>query len=208
MINSNWQGEVAFYELFFGTPLAYWFLVVLWEHGLRRRLPEWRYLLLTYLAASFFIVNHYFQHAPFYQALLFGYTGVFLLVYYYFAVRPSEGGVLWKSLAVASSILFTIAFILFENIARYGVAQGCNGILVYVRRSSGLHSPFRVASAGESEQDLKHVHPIGRHIADWPRRRTWPLGKSSHQTLQPSERALSDDGSTSGATTTRYPWNW
>ena len=126
MIDSSWQGDVEFYELFFGTPLAYWFLVVLWEKGLRRALPEWHYVLLTYLGASFFLINHYFQYADFYRTLLFGYTGVFLLVYFFLSVKPTSGGVLWKSLALASSVLFTIAFIVFENIARYGVAQGCN----------------------------------------------------------------------------------
>ena len=126
MIDPAWQGKVLFYELFFGTPLAYWFLVVMWEWVLRERLEEWRYLLLTYLAASFFIVNHYFQFAPFYGPLLSSYSGVFFLVYFFFAVRPADRSILWKVGAMATSILFTIAYILFETIARYGVEQGCN----------------------------------------------------------------------------------
>ncbi|MCK6371169.1 MAG: hypothetical protein L6Q83_07560, partial [Gammaproteobacteria bacterium] len=70
MIDDAWQGAVQFWELLFGTWLVYVFLVLLFEKALRQALDEWRYVLLTFIGASFFWVNHYFQHAPFYLWLL------------------------------------------------------------------------------------------------------------------------------------------
>ena len=70
MIDSAWEGKVQFYELVFGTWLAYAFLVLMWERALKAKKPEWIYALITFLGASFFWVNHYFQHAPFYPWLL------------------------------------------------------------------------------------------------------------------------------------------
>ena len=126
MIDPAWEGKVLFYELFFGTPLSYWFLVIMWEKLLREPLEEWRYAMLTYLAASFYIVNHYFQFAPFYGPMLWSYAGLYVVIYFWLAVKPAARTVVWKVLASLSAVVFTIAFILFENIARFGVAQGCS----------------------------------------------------------------------------------
>ena len=126
MIDPAWQGKVLFYELFFGTPFAYGWLVLIWEKLLREPLAEWRYVLLTYLGASFFIINHYFQLAPFYSALLNSYTVVFMIAYFFLAVAPARRSPWWKVGAFLSSVLFTVGFISFENIARYGVARGWN----------------------------------------------------------------------------------
>ena len=87
MIDSAWQGDVQFYELVFGTWLIYIFLVLLWERVLGERLQEWCYVMITFLGASFFWVNHYFQHAPFYPYLLNGYALAFVATYWNIAVR-------------------------------------------------------------------------------------------------------------------------
>jgi len=121
MIDSAWEGTVQFYELVFGTWLTYAFLVLMWERALKAKKPEWVYALITFLGASFFWVNHYFQHAPFYTWLLNGYTLIFLIIYYAACVRSENRSVAWKVAATLSAIAFTIAFIVFENIARYFV---------------------------------------------------------------------------------------
>ena len=89
--------------------------------ALKAKKPEWVYALITFLGASFFWVNHYFQHAPFYIWLLNGYTLVFIVIYYTTCVRNESRSVSWKVMATLSAIAFTIAFIAFENIARYFV---------------------------------------------------------------------------------------
>ena len=52
--DAAWGGPIRFYELIFGTWLAYAVLVLMWEKLLRVRLPEWQYMLLIVIAASFF----------------------------------------------------------------------------------------------------------------------------------------------------------
>lgn len=121
MIDPAWEGKVQFYELVFGTWLTYAFLVLVWERVLRATKPEWIYALITFLGASFFWVNHYFQYAPFYAWLLNGYTLVFLVVYYALCVRGENRPVGWKVAAMLSAVAFTVAFIGFENIARHFV---------------------------------------------------------------------------------------
>jgi hypothetical protein len=123
VIDPAWKGDVAFYELVYGTWLVYGFLVLMWERGLRVRLPEWQYVLVTFLGASFFWVNHYFQNAPFYRALLNGYTAVFLVVYFLLCVRPQRRSKLWMAGATLTGLVFTVAFILFEHIPRIGVSR-------------------------------------------------------------------------------------
>lgn len=123
MIDPAWEGKVQFYELVFGTWLAYAFLVLMWERLLRATKPEWIYALITFLGASFFWVNHYFQYAPFYPWLLNGYTLVFLVAYYVLCVRGENRHVGWKIAAMLSAVAFTIVFIGFENIARYFVEE-------------------------------------------------------------------------------------
>jgi hypothetical protein len=123
MIDPAWQGKVNFYELVFGTWLTYGFLVLLWTRILRAPLPEWKYVLITFLGASFYWINHYFQYAPFYFFLLNAYTLVFLILYYRACVHGQIRSVAWKIGAVLSAVAFTVAFILFENIARFGVER-------------------------------------------------------------------------------------
>ena len=126
MIDPAWEGKVQFYELIFGTWLVYGFLVFIWERVLGSRLTEWKYALVTFFGASFFWVNHYFQFAPFYFWLLNGYTLIFLVVYYSLCVRGQPRSRGWKIAATLSAVVFTIAFIIFESIARYAVDSGIN----------------------------------------------------------------------------------
>ena len=86
MINPQWEGAVQFYELLYGTWLAYIFIVFAFERVLRQPLQEWRYVLLNFMGAGAFWVNHYFQGAPFYMSLLNAYTVLFLLTWYLIAL--------------------------------------------------------------------------------------------------------------------------
>ncbi len=61
MIDPRWIGRVTFYELIFGTFLSYFFLILIWEKLLKTQLEEWKYIIITFLGASFFLVNHYFH---------------------------------------------------------------------------------------------------------------------------------------------------
>jgi len=118
LIHDAWQGTVQFWELVFGTWLTYAFLVLLWARVLRTPLEEWRYVMITFLGASFFWVNHYFQHAPFYAWLLYGYTLVVWIAWYSLGVSR-RGSLLWTLAATLAFVPFTVAFILFEQSARY-----------------------------------------------------------------------------------------
>ncbi|MDH3977230.1 MAG: hypothetical protein OEU86_01840 [Gammaproteobacteria bacterium] len=131
MIDPAWEGKVQFYELIWGTWLTYAFMVFMWEKLLRAPKPEWVYTLITFFGASFFWVNHYFQFAPFYFWLLNGYTLVFVIIYFMTCVRGEARSVVWKIGATLTSVVFTIAFILFENIGRWVVddrALGLDGL--------------------------------------------------------------------------------
>lgn len=124
MIDPEWQGAVQFYELIFGTWLVYGFLALMWERILRCPLDEWKYVLITFLGAGAFWINHYFQHAPYYFLTLNIYTVVFITLYYLIAVRGQARSIGWRVAATLSSILFSVAFILFEYISRLVVARG------------------------------------------------------------------------------------
>ena len=123
-IDPAWQGDVTFYELVYGTWLIYIFLVLLWERGLKAPLPEWKYVLITFLGASAFWINHYFQRAPNYFIALNIYSLAFLVTYYLVCVSGRPRSVLWKIAATLTAVVFTVAFIGFEWIARLGVQRG------------------------------------------------------------------------------------
>jgi len=118
MIDDAWQGTVQFWELLFGTWLVYIFLVLMWEKVLRQPLPESSYVLIVFLGASFYWINHYFQHAPFYSWLLNGYTLVVWVAWYAIGVR-GRGSLLWSIAATLCFVVFTVAFIGFEQLGRY-----------------------------------------------------------------------------------------
>lgn len=120
-IDPAWAGTVQCYELFYGSWLAYLFLVLMWERVLRVPLPEWKYLLVLLMGATAFLINHYFQNAPLWIWVLNAYTLLFLVVYYLLCVRGQARSVAWKIVAVFSAVIFTVAYIGFENISRYFV---------------------------------------------------------------------------------------
>jgi hypothetical protein len=121
VVNPAWEGTVQFYELVFGTWLAYGFLTLMWERALGCRLAEWKYVLITFLGASAFWINHYFQNAPFWIWLLNAYAAAFLISYYFIAVRGQPRSKTWQVVATLSAVVFTVAYIAFENISRFTV---------------------------------------------------------------------------------------
>jgi len=123
-IDPAWQGDVKFYELIYGSWLTYIFTIVLFEKVLRAPLEEWRYVMLTFLGAFAFWVNHYFQNASFYMILLNLYSLCFLIAWYFVAVKHQPKGTVWKIAATLCAVIFTLAFIGFEYIARIGVEAG------------------------------------------------------------------------------------
>jgi hypothetical protein len=168
MIDDAWQGAVQFWELLFGTWTVYVFLVLLFEKVLREPLEEWRYVLITFLGASFFWINHYFQNMPFvlcgpfglcaraYLWLLNGYTLVVWIGWYAIAVR-GRGSLLWSIAATLCFVVFTIAFIGFEQVARLAEQRGVHefwimlasyagfAFLIDWRRRAGSRRPARAA---------------------------------------------------------------
>ena len=123
VIDPAWAGKVQFYELLFGAWTVYIFLVLLWEKLLRAPLPEWRYLMLNFLGAGAFWDNHYFQHAPFWLVLLNIYTGIFLVAWWWLGVRGRNRSPGWKIAASLGAIVYTVAFIGFEQLARLAVER-------------------------------------------------------------------------------------
>ena len=77
---------------------------------------------MTFIAASFYMINHYYQEAPFYRTLLYGYTGVYVLVWYFIGVSQMKAKMWVKILTtLITAVISTIAFIMFEHIAQWGV---------------------------------------------------------------------------------------
>ena len=124
MIDNAWAGNVDFYEVLFGVWLAYGFLVLLWEYVFRAPLPEWKYMVLTLFGAGAFLINHYFQYAPFWLTALNTYTLLFFIAWYFLAVRPQQRSVLWQIGATLSAAVFSAAFIGFEMLSRFGFNRG------------------------------------------------------------------------------------
>jgi hypothetical protein len=121
-LEPEWAGKVEFWELLFGTWTAYAFLVWLWEKVLRTPLEEWRYAMITFLGAGAFWINHYYLKAPGWLWMINLYTVFFVYFWWRLAVRGrGNRSAAWKLGATLSSLLFTVAFIAFEQLARYGV---------------------------------------------------------------------------------------
>jgi hypothetical protein len=121
MIDPDWAGRVQFYELVFGTWASYAFLVWMWQGWLKAPLEEWRYAMITFLGAGAFWINHYFQYAPFWVWLINGYTVYFLAAYWLLGIRGQARSAFWKSAALVTALVFTAAFIAFEQLARLAV---------------------------------------------------------------------------------------
>ena len=118
----EWAGRVHFFELVFGTWIFYLFTIFLFQVILKTKLPEWRYQLLTFFSASFFLINHYYQEAPFYRVLLYGYTGVYAVIWYFVGISQMKSKAWLKILlTLVTGTVATFAFITFEHIAQWGV---------------------------------------------------------------------------------------
>ena len=123
-LEPEWAGKVQFYELVFGTWTVYAFLVWFWQSVLKEPLQEWRYAMITFLGASAFWINHYFLKAPAWLVMINVYTVFFVFFYWLLAIRGRpQRSFGWKLLAFASSVLFTVVFIGFEQLARLGVER-------------------------------------------------------------------------------------
>lgn len=118
-----WAGKVQFYELIFGTWISYAFLVFLWQVALRRPLPEWKYVMLTFLGAAAFWINHYFLRAPFWVVAINLYTLAYLGAWWWLGMRGAGRTRAWQIGAVLAAVAYTVVFILAENIARFGVER-------------------------------------------------------------------------------------
>jgi len=90
----------------------------IWKKLFRTDHEGWKYALITLTGGSFFILNHYFFHAPFYSLLARTYAVVFLLIYYFLLIRPAAFSVFRQILAVLSAVLFTLVYIGAEEVAR------------------------------------------------------------------------------------------
>lgn len=123
VIDPAWAGKVQFYELLFGTWTVYIFLVLLWEKVLRAPLDEWRYVLMNFMGAGAFWINHYFQKAPLWMTMLNTYTVIYLLVWWWAGVKGQPRSVAWKVGATLCALVYTAAFIGFEQLSRLGVEQ-------------------------------------------------------------------------------------
>lgn len=120
-IDPAWQGEIQFHELLFGTWVSYICLVWLWEKVLRAPLPEWKYVLLVFFGACAFWINHYFLHAPFWWWLINSYTALYLVAWWYIAMRGQPRSFKWRVGALIGAVAYTIVYIAFEMLARLGV---------------------------------------------------------------------------------------
>jgi hypothetical protein len=123
VIDPAWAGKVQFYELLFGTWTVYIVLVLMWERVLRAPLAEWRYVLLNFMGAGAFWINHYFQKAPLWNVMLNLYTLAFLAVWFWVGVRGQARSVGWRVAALFGGVVYTVAFILLEQLARLGVEK-------------------------------------------------------------------------------------
>ena len=85
MIDKSWEGFRQFYELAFGSWIAYLFLLFVWKKLFKTDHEGWKYALITLVGGSNYIINHYFYYAPFYRPLTHSYTVYFShsLLYYH-----------------------------------------------------------------------------------------------------------------------------
>jgi hypothetical protein len=120
-----WEGKVQFYELVFGTWTVYVFLVWMWQSVLKEPLDEWRYAMITFLGAGAFWINHYFLLAPkpTWLILINLYTVFFLIAWWKIGIAGRGRSAGWKLLALIGAVVFTVAFIAFEQLARAGVEK-------------------------------------------------------------------------------------
>lgn len=117
-VDPAWAGRIQFHELLFGTWSVYIVLVLIWERVLRAPLDEWRYVLLNTVGAATFCINHYFQLAPWWNALIFGYTAVFVAAWWLLGIRQWRRSASWKFAAFLMAGVYTGAYVALELSSR------------------------------------------------------------------------------------------
>jgi hypothetical protein len=133
-----WQGPIAFHEMLFGSWIAYVTLVLIWEKLLKTNLPEWKYILLLVSGASFFVINHYYNFAPFYAWLIGSYSVAYYLLWYWLGLRNDAKSLAWKILGIAYALIFTVLFVGYELSARFIVANGVHESWVLAAAFAGV----------------------------------------------------------------------
>jgi hypothetical protein len=133
-----WQGPIAFHELLFGTWLSYITLIVVWEKVLGASLDEWKYALLTCFGASFFVINHYFNFAPFYLWVINGYTLIFIVAWYWLGIRNESRSLIWKCAALCLVAVYSALYVGYELLARLAIEQGLHEIWIVVATFIGF----------------------------------------------------------------------
>jgi len=137
-LDPSWQGPIALHELLFGTWLSFIVLVVVWEKVLTEPLDEWKYALLTCFGASFFVINHYFNYAPFYLLVVNGYTLIFAGAWYGLGMRQQNRTLLWKCAALGAGAVYSVLYVGFELLARLLIEQGLHEIWILVASFAGF----------------------------------------------------------------------
>ena len=117
-IDPAWAGDVQFYELVFGTWPTFIVLVWMWERVLRAPLDTWRYVMITFLAAAAFWINHYFQRAPGWLWAINLYSAAFLVTYWWLGARGRARSMGWHAAVIGTAFALTFVFIGFEQLAR------------------------------------------------------------------------------------------
>ncbi|MEC9375426.1 MAG: hypothetical protein VYA80_03525 [Pseudomonadota bacterium] len=134
----TWQGRIALHELLFGTWISYIFLTLIWEKALRAPLEEWQYMMLTCMAASFFVINHFFFFAPFYYTMINIYSLLFLFVWWHFGIRNIQKSTLWKLGAILLAIVYSFMYVIFELSARNLIEAGLHEIWITIIFMAGF----------------------------------------------------------------------
>jgi len=117
-IDPAWAGDVQFYELVFGAWPTFFVLVWMWERLLKTPLYTWRYVMITFLAAGAFWINHYFQRSPGWLWAINLYTVLFLVAYWWLGARGRGRSLGWQAAVLGTAVLLTFVFIGFEQLAR------------------------------------------------------------------------------------------
>ena len=150
-----WAGPIAHHELLFGTWLAYIAVVLIWQYALRSPLAEWKYAMLVCIGASFFVINHYFNFAPFYLTLINSYTVVFLIAWWRLGMRQQRT-ILWKISALLMAVLFSIVYIAFEMLARQAISFGLHQMWITIGTFLGFAGVIFWRQSALAKKALKY----------------------------------------------------
>ncbi len=136
--NPAWGGPIAFHEMLFGCWLAYITLIFIWERLLKEQLPEWKYIFFLVSGASFFVINHYYNLAPFYLWVINIYSVAYFTLWYWLGLNQSDKPIAWKLAGLVLAALFSVLFIGYELSARLIVGLGVHESWVLAAAFVGL----------------------------------------------------------------------